>query len=285
MPRLLPVTGVRRVGKRDEILLEGGIQVTVYVKGLLEIGSGVQMSPGIEIGMPDKPIENFIVGDQCRLYAGQIAPRNFTCGDYVTIHEGVWAYGKQDITIGHNGWFGRRCTLDAEGGFRVGNGFGAGQDSHMWSHIRHGDTLAGNRWLKYGEFWAGDDVWLTGRCTSAPARHEDRSMAMVEANLTKGMPGDTIWGGNPARDLTDKLGVPVMETTLAQRQIDFDLRVRTFWMERHDVEVNDWAIAALHDAFDVEHRTYRKTGVELEVALMRYLLPEAKFVPEGHERV
>lgn len=279
MSKLFPV-----VGRRDDLLLlgDGARPIQAYVEEIT-IGEGSLLSEDLEIGLPGKPVKRFIVGRQNRLYAGQIASRNFLTGDYVTIHEGVWAYGSNNVVIGHNGWFGRRCTLDAVGGFWVGNGFGAGQDSHMWSHIRHGDTLAGSRWLKYGEFRAGDDVWLTGRCTSGPYSHGDRSMAMVEANLVRGMPPDTVWGGNPARDLTDKLGPPFAETLIGDRLIHFNERLDAFAEQNRDVDFLD--LSDLAHGFDVETRTYERTGSELEVRLMRFLLPEAKFVPKGEERV
>lgn len=270
--KLAPVVGVQS----NRIYFDGLPYLEVDADEII-IGEGVWMSPNIEIGMVGKPVHRFVVGDHSRLYAGQIASRNFECGDYTTIHEGVWAYGRQDIVIGHNCWFGKRCTLDAEGGVRIGNGLGAGQDTHMWSHIRHGDTLIGNRWLKFGEFVTGDDVWLTGRCTSAPAEHADRSMAMVEANLTKGMPENTIWGGNPAKDLTERLGPPFVERSLADRLIDFNERLDAFQAEYRDVDLLE--LHDLADNFDLDDRTYQKTNSELEVRLMRFLLPEAKFTP------
>lgn len=264
---------------RDSRLLRfvDGSLTEIHVIGNLRIGKNCLISPDIEIGMPDKPMENFFIGDGCRLYAGQYASRDFICGDYVTIHEGVWAYGRNDIKIGHNGWFGKRCTLDAEGGFRVGNGIGAGQDTHLWSHIRHGDTLQGNRFLSFGKFIAGDDVWFVGRCTSGPAEHGDRSMALTESNITKSMPPDTIWGGNPAKDLTEKLGVPFTTRSSAEKKIDFGNRVLEFL--RRNPDVNDALLANVVDTFDVNERTYTKTHSDLEYRFMRFLLPEAKFTP------
>lgn len=278
---MLPISKVIEV-KGTTLLLENGQKVETYVSSELKIGEETWVSPGLEVGFPDKPVERFIVGDGCRLYAGQIASRNFVCGDYVTIHEGVWAYGRQSIVIGHNGWFGRRVTLDAEGGVWIGNGVGVGQDTHLWSHIRHGDTLAGNRWLKFGDFRAGDDVWFVGRCTSAPAVHGDRSMAMVESNLTRGMPPDTIWGGNPARELTDKLGPPFLPLPLADRMTEFSNRCAEF-RAKHNVDSSVFDFIAA--TFDVEARTYQKSGHPVERAFMRFLLPEAKFVPWDAPRV
>jgi len=237
------------------------------------------MDPNIQIGMPEKPVQNFIVGDHARLFAGQIAPRNFVIGDYVTIHEGVWAYGRKDIVIGHNSWFGTRCTLDAEGGFRVGNGFGAGQDTHLWSHIRHGDVIQGSRYLSFGRFEAEDDVWFVGRCTSGPARHEAFSVALTESNVTKGMWNNHVYGGNPAADLTEKIGAPYETLQMEQKEERFAAKVADFPYKELP------GFKEILDTFDIERRTYRKTNSLLEIQFMRYLLPEAKFVPEDQRVV
>lgn len=283
-PRLGRVIGVHV----NEIFLE--IPTPLFLRAILrvnaetiKIGENVWLSPNLQIGLPGKRVELFETGDNVVIHEGIVAPRRFKCGDYVTIHEGVWAYGRNDIVIGHNAWFGKRCTLDAEGGFRVGNGFGAGQDSHMWSHIRHGDTLAGCRYLSFGKFIADDDVWLVGRCTSAPAHHGTRSVAMVESNLTKGMEPNTVWGGNPAKDLTDKLGRPYLYRDIVERMEAFNDRVQLFLADNPDVDEFD--LLPVQSTFDVGNRTYHKTGSVLEERFMRYLLPEAKFVPRGAEVV
>lgn len=263
------------------ITLRDGRVIPHYAK-TIRIGRGTMVSADLRIGMKGKPVDKFITGDYCRLGSGTIASRNFVCGDYVTIHDGVWAYGRNDIVIGHNSWFGMRCTLDAEGGFRVGNGFGAGQDTHMWSHIRHGDVVQGNRFLSFGEFVADDDVWLVGRCTSAPAHHKSRTMALTESYLTKGMPENTIWGGNPARDLTEKMGAPFIELSIVEKTNLFRSRVSGF-IDSSGADADKTLKIA--DTFDVTSRTYVKTHAREEVGLMRFLLPEAKFVPYDQPRV
>jgi acetyltransferase-like isoleucine patch superfamily enzyme len=256
------------------IHFEDGSITPAYVTKEVQIGIGTTMDPNIKIGMPEKPVERFIVGDHVRLFAGQIAPRNFITGDYVTIHEGVWAYGRKDIVIGHNAWFGARCTLDAEGGFRVGNGFGAGQDSHLWSHIRHGDVVQGSRFLSFSEFIAEDDVWFVGRCTSGPAHHESWSVALTESNVTKGMKENHVYGGNPAIDLTDRIGAPYEHLEVNEKEERFAQKVAAFPCKDLD------GFDEILKTFNVETRTYQKMNSMLEIQFMRYLLPEAKFVPE-----
>ena len=266
---------------RSIINFEDGSSTTIYVEDEVRIGTNVAMDPEIQIGMPDKPLKRLVIGDHARLFAGQIAPRSFVCGDYVTIHEGVWCYGRSDVIIGHNAWFGMRCTLDAEGGFAVGNGFGAGQDTHLWSHIRHGDVVQGSRFLSFEPFTAEDDVWFVGRCTSSPAHHERFSVALTESNILRGMSENHVYGGNPAADLTEKIGAPYEDIPLAERAARFQARVDYFRKLWQPAPAFDDVVST----FNVSDRTYRKTNAAIEVQFMRFLLPEAKFIPEDHQRV
>jgi hypothetical protein len=107
-------------------------------------------------------------------------------------------------------------------------------------------------------------------------------MAMVESNLTKGMPENTVWGGNPARDLTDKLGPPFGDKNIVERHEIFNEYVDRF---SHQSGVEFWDADQLRIRFDPETRTYVKMDTEVERRFMRFLLPEVKFVPRGEERV
>lgn len=249
----------------------------------VSIGKNTFISPDVQIGMPGKPMDRFLVGDNCRIFAGQIAPSTFVCGDYVTIHQGVWCYGRGPAIIGHNSWFGMRCTLDAEGAFYVGNGFGAGQDTHLWSHIRHGDTLQGCEYLSFGSFRAEDDVWFVGRCTSAPASHKAFSVALTESNVTKGMEYNHVYGGNPAKDLTERIGTPYKFRSEEELKNLFAARVMDFIKQNPNIEAKQ--VLEVTETFDPVKRIYQKTNSQVEIAFMRSILPEAKFVPEGQKYV
>jgi hypothetical protein len=270
-------------GGMSVINFEDGSNTSIFVEDEIRLGIGVAMDPNIQIGSPDKPLKRLVIGDHSRLFAGQILPAEFICGDYVTIHEGVWCYGREKVVIGHNSWFGMRCTLDAEGGFKVGNGFGAGQDTHLWSHIRHGDTVQGSKYLSFHPFEAENDVWFVGRCTSAPAHHERWSVAMTESNIIKPMQANHVYGGNPAVDLTDKIGAPYELLEVHEQEERFKAKVVEFErMVPNELSTN---FDDMVSTFDVENRTYLKQNTELEVAFMRFLLPEAKFVPRDAPEV
>ena len=265
------------------IHFEDGSKTHIYVEDEVSIGVGTAMDPNIQVGTPEYPLKRFIVGDHGRLFAGQILAREFICGDYVTIHEGVWCYGRKSAIIGHNSWFGMRCTLDAEGGFKVGNGFGAGQDTHLWSHIRHGDTVQGSRFLSFRPFEAENDVWFVGRCTSSPAHHGAWSVALTESNIVKDMLPNHVYGGNPAEDLTEKIGAPYDQLEISEKEERFQKKVVEF-AGRLDREWQE-EFETVASTFDVEKRTYMKRNTILESMFMRFLLPEAKFVPEDQPEV
>jgi len=268
--RPLIVTAVHQVESTLwRAMLADGSDIDMLARSV-SFGCDVSLSPDIRIGLPGKPVDEIIVGDHVRLFGGIIAPYSFKCGDYTTIHDGVWCYGRKACEIGHNGWFGMRCTLDCEGGFRVGNGFGAGQDTHLWSHIGHGDVAIGCRFLAFNEFSADDDVWFVGRCTSSPEHHEAKSVALTESNVTTGMKMNHIYGGNPARDLTEKIGAPYIEMTVEKTKKVFADKLAGY---------HGQVTPTLLSRFDVVSRTYEKQNDPDEVALMRFLLPAIKFIP------
>lgn len=254
--------------------------VTIHARHL-EIGADTMIKPGCRIGTPEKPLESFICGEGCRFFGGQIAPRKFKCGDYVTIHDGVWCYGRNDAILGHNCWFGMRCTLDVEGEFEIGDNFGAGQDTHLWSHIRFGDVLQGCKYLDFRKFSAETDVWFVGRCTASPIHCKSFSMALVESNVTKDMESNHVYGGNPAKDLTDKLGPPYAPKPLCDRW-DMFHSVTNAFINQSGADL-DMAYN-MSKLFNVNSRTYRKAddpaSIIMQRAFMRFLLPTYKFTPE-----
>lgn len=261
------------------IIFEDGTEMVPHAKEVV-VGTGVWLSPELQIGMPGKEMEVFNVGDYVTIFKGIIAPLYFICGDYVTIHEGVWCYGRAGVRIGHNSWFGMRCTLDAEGGFLVGNNFGAGQDTHLWSHIRHGDVSMGCQYLNFGFFRAANDVWFVGRCTSGPTgdrEHGAFSVALTEANITHPMETNHVYGGNPAKDLTERLGAPYEFPEPESRKMLFSAKLEAFMRKNPDLDANKVLEVSSH--FNPVTRLYFKTNDPIEVRLMRFLLPEMKFTP------
>jgi hypothetical protein len=245
------------------------------------------VSPDTTFGTPNNPIEKLVIGDGTVIYGGLIAPSTFVCGDYVTIHKDVFVYGRSHCVIGHNSWFGMRCTLDCEGEYwEVGNNFGAGQDTHMWGHIAHGDVLHGCVYHDLSKgFCAGDDVWLVGRCTSAPVYHSSYSVALTESNLTKGMGPDQVWGGNPAKDLTGKLGPPYKPGESVEKRKIWQDAILDF---RFSTGIDENLLLSIVSKFNVEHRTYikdMKNPMLQDFFVFMLKKKKIKFVPVNHRKV
>ena len=115
-------------------------------------------------------------------------------------------------------------------------------------------------------------------------------MALQGAVITKDLLPDHTYAGCPAADVTQKLGPqyeprPVLErkTLLEERIAEFARRSGRMSAREVALVVTEWGSAANeHDErtiFNVADRTYLKRGTRVEHALMRFLLPEAKFVP------
>lgn len=262
-----------------------GIYVPIWAteNADIRIDPTVKLGPDTIFGMPGKPIEKLVIGRHTTLYGGQYAPSKLVIGDFVTIHKDVFMFGKSSCVIGHNSWFGMRCTIDCEGEWwEVGNNFGAGQDSHMWSHIAHGDRALGCKYYDLSRgFSASDDVWLVGRCTSGPLHHDRLSVALTESNLTKPMGFNTVWGGNPAKDLTDKIGHPY-ESTSAQIQRVFSEAVAKFDQEHPDLPIGE-----IVGKFDLLERTFHGEATPETDTFHMYMLKKQKikFVPANRPKV
>lgn len=254
----------------------------------IRVGVGVTIEDNVTIGNPDKPIEELVIGDH--VFIGRdsvLQTKNLTIKDYTKIHNHAFVFGRNDGYIGYNCWFGQGCILDAEGGFHFGDGLGAGAYSQLWSHIRHGDVgLAGCKYLSFGKLITEPDVWFVGHCIVSPIVAKSFSMAMVGSVVTKDMEYNHIYGGAPAKDLTDKLGAPYdLERTTATKKAWMEDRLTVFLGYHSEVVTGKIKIVEeinpKDDAiqFDVCTRTYTKHNDPDEVAFMKYLLPEAKFTP------
>jgi hypothetical protein len=84
-------------------------------------------------------------------------------------------------------------------------------------------------------------------------------------------------------DLTEKIGAPYDEIPLDEKEKRFQAKVVRFFRHLPPEEVPEFQ--AILDTFDVEARTYTKTNSALESSFMRFLLPEAKFVPHDQQSV
>lgn len=240
----------------------------------MSVGIGVQIDGDTTIGTPEHPLEEVVLGDHVYIGSGcNISTLSLTIGDYTKIHRNSLVYGRTALSIGHNCWFGEGTIIDAEGQTAIGNNVGVGAHSQLWSHIRHGDLLMGCTLYGFGNLVIEDDAWLVGHCIVSPVRVASFSVALVGSVVTTDTKSNRVYGGSPAKDLTEKLGAPYHFPPMPDRVRAFESRLQRF-LEEHPE-----AVGTLD--FDPTTRRYRKTRSVYEALFMKSLLPECKFLPDA----
>lgn len=250
----------------------------------VQIGRGVHFGRNVRFASSHVRIgDGVIFGDDV-----VVESESFEIGDFGTIYPGCFFPGPGSLSIGHNFWLGRDSIVDAMGGTTIGDNVGVGAQSQLWTHMVFGDVLAGCRFNSNRSLEIGDDVWFVGHCLVSPIVAGDRSLAMLGSLVTKDMEPDRCYAGAPAVDVTEKLGSQFAPRAVEERIAMLLERIAEFagreGMSPDAVAsvVSDWSEARAGNdvtVFNVSERTYRKKASALERRLVRFLLPEAKFVP------
>lgn len=255
------------------------------------VGQGVRFGRNVVFHSQRVRIgDGVVIGDNVRVDAS-----TFEIGDFGTIYDGCFFPGPGELRIGHNFWLGSGSIVDAKGGTTIGNNVGVGAQSQLWTHMVFGDVLYGCRFHAAKPLVVEDDAWLVGHCLVSPVRIGARSLAMLGSVVTRDMLADRCYAGVPAADITEKVGPQFAVRDVAERASMLAQRLDAFARER-DASVRrrlriatapEEAVAG-DDAdgitFNVATRTYTKRGTPLEREVIRYLLPDAKFVPAGTRR-
>lgn len=253
----------------------------------VEIGRYVEFGKNVSIESARVRIgDGTVIGDNVT-----ISSDVFEIGDYGTIYRDCQFLGPPgEIRIGHNVWIGQGAIIDGHGGTTIGNNVCIGVRSQLWAHMIFGDVMYGCRFHSAKPLLIEDDVWFASQCLVSPIRAGARSLAMLGSVVTRDMEADRVYAGVPATDLTEKFGPQFEPTTLDQRRAYLAKRLADF-AKRHgvdDIEGRVLIVSSGEDlkhvaptitAFNVADRTYTKRGSELEARLIRFLLPDAKFVP------
>jgi len=221
----------------------------------------------------------------------------YEIGDYGTIYNHCFFPGPGSLVIGHNFWLGTSSIIDSQGETEIGSNVGIGAHSQLWGHMIFGDVMYGSRFHSIKKLTIEDDVWLVGHCLVSPVRIGKRSVVLLGSLITKDIEADRVYAGVPARDITDKVGPPFKITPVQERVHYLEQRLQEFLRayglngmehkvkivtKKEDMSSMDKDITILNAA----DRTYTKIGTELEFKLIRFLLPDAKFVPvnpPGHD--
>lgn len=236
--------------------------------------------------------DGVIIHDDVRIDADE-----FEIGDYGTIYPGSFFPGPGAIRIGHNFWMGNGAIVDCMGGTTIGHNVCVGARAQLWTHMAFGDVMLGCRFHTVHPLVVGDDAWLSSSVIVSAAVVGERSLALPGAVVTREMAPDRSYAGLPAEDVTDRVGPQFAFRPVPERAEWLRRRLHDFAVRHGDLAVLQRLIVAASAAdaqdapqgatvFNVDDRTYTKQGTDLEAVAMRFLLPDAKFVPAtptGHD--
>lgn len=211
-------------------------------------------------------------------------------GDYCKVHNNTvinTGGPKGRVEFGHNCWIGERSVLDGTGQLLAGNNIGVGIASQLYSHISHGDVMAGCKFNSRKPLEICDDAWFVGQCLVSPVFIGERVVVLLGSTVTKDLQDNRVYAGVPAVDITHKTGAPWGITTDAER------------LEMFEKHVSDWAsfggdvskirgCVGLPDGFENDDITYFDVSTMKyvprrtidEISFMEFLVSyKARFVP------
>lgn len=206
-------------------------------------------------------------------------------GDYTKIFRNCLFISRNLIKLGEISWIGERSTLDGTGELIAGDFLGVGIGACLYSHIQHGDVTEGCQYDRMGSLLIGDDVWFVGECFVSPIVAKNKSMAMLGSVIIKDMEENHIYGGNPANDITDKVGHPWKKISNSEK-IDrvnglIDEGCKKLNLNREQFEVVE-NIPINQDNgityYSIGTREYTKRNSKEEIALNKWMFnSKAKF--------
>lgn len=254
------------------------------------IGKGVVVEEGVIISGNGGPAEKVILGDFS--FIGQntkIFAPEFRLGDYSKLHNYSFGHGVYPLQIGRNCWIGGNTVLDSQGGLDIDDNVGIGAHSQIWTHAQFGDIVEGSRFYSKKYMHIQKDAWLVGHCIVSPVNVGEKSMAMVGSVITRDMEPNHIYGGSPAKDLTDKLGYQFEERTIQEKESKLQELIDQFYLEYP--EFNDSLVITRGGAnidddlvyFDLTSREYTKKYLSAEIAFMKKFVPLVKFTAFGEK--
>lgn len=251
----------------------------------IEIGIGVTIHPSAVIRGLNGLANRISIGDHTYIGADvQIICDDFKIGDYSKIHHHTNIYGYQPCSIGHNAWIGQYVIIDSIGKTEIGNNCGIGAASHLWSHVKFGDTLNGCRFNSHKPLIIGNDVWITGHCTISPITAADKSMVLAGSVVTEDLAYNNIYAGQPAKSISHKIGYQFIEPTIDAKRLRMEELIEIWGGNKNKIKITEYEdeMSFNDDVsyFNINNRTYTKKNNVEEISFMKFLLPEkAKFIP------
>lgn len=248
--------------------------------------------------------------------------QSFTIGEYSKLHNHSLLNGKKTVSIGDNCWIGQNCVLNGEEDLVIGNNVGIGTYSSVWTHGYFGQLIDGCSIFSIKSTIIEDDAWLVGSYNTIfpGVTVGKKSVLMGTSVVTKSMLPGKIYGGNPAKDISDKVGSPYKEIEYLEKieiikyhlknyfqnnlieYIEEDLKISV--IEKGDIifnysddpimcsndsvhffeEVKDWSKSEKTSKFCLKKKQYQKNYTQIEILIKKILNPVvARFIPKEND--
>lgn len=289
--------------------------VTIIAEKII-IGDGVEIRNDVILGLNkiDTDTEVYL-GDQVLLYPhirGQIP--QLRIGDYSVIHEQTKFYGPKSCTIGHNSWVGQLSIFNTRERLTVGNSFRSGPYNQLWTHNASGELIEGSTLYLEAPTIIEDNVWLCGSFISINPglKISDGTVVLPGSIVTKSTKKKHIYGGIPAKDITDKVK-PYIEISKEEKFRLLEKWVNDFIIIHPDYQnkihvIRDGDLSKINinndcvvftdfipninqlnndiTLFDIISKKYIKRRNKIEVDIVKYLIGhKARFLPLGDENI
>lgn len=278
----------------------------------LHIGRDVVIDHHTQIYCPGGKVT---IADQCYIGSDStIRLANFEMGEYTKLHNHALLNGVGNVKIGHNCWIGQNCVLNGEASLVVGNNVGIGTYSSVWTHGYFGQLIDGCAIHSVKDTIIEDDAWLIGSYNTVfpGVTIGKQAVLMGTSVVTKSLEPNHIYSGNPAKDITDKLGAPYKALTWEEKK-DVLKNALIGYFEKYNVpfesnqdridvvgkgtiyfggiakaesdvvfvenaDFSNSSIVGTH--FCLTKKTYNKTYSSLEILVKKILNPTvARFIP------
>ena len=125
------------------------------------------------------------------------------CGENISIHEGVYLKGINNISVGNNISIHSMCYIDGSGGITIGNDVSVAHNStimttnHTWNDIEI--PIKYNKTTK-GPVNIDNDVWIGCGCRILSGVNiKTRSIVAAGAVVNKDIEANSLFGGVPAK--------------------------------------------------------------------------------------
>jgi len=284
----------------------------------LVIGRNVVIGDRVNISCKNGSVyigDNVFIGNDVT-----ISLSSFSIGEYSKLHNHCLINGKDKVEIGDNCWIGQNSVLNGESFLKIGNNVGIGTYSSIWTHGYFGQLIDGCQIFSIKPTVIKDDVWLIGSYNTIfpGVTIGEKAIVMGTSVVTKSILPNKIYGGNPAKDLTDKLGNPYIEINYSKKvklildtildylkKNDLNYKSNVFGLEiehygnvifykdqdlhKTDIDtvvfyenVYDWSINPKESKFCLKTKLYQKKYSKVEILVKTILNPVvARFVKKN----